>query len=126
MQRGYAGLKPPDACHLAAASVANVDEMHTFDQKLLDLDGVIDMVNGAKLKICKPALGGPKLPLLEPGTMESAGDLASANETGVEGVSEQASPDLLTDGELADNLAQMAAGDIAALERDDPAGGEPK
>ena len=39
--------------------------MHTFDDKLLDLDGLIEMANGLSLKICKPGLGGPALPLLD-------------------------------------------------------------
>lgn len=31
MQAGHAGLKPPDAVHLATAIVADVSEFHTFD-----------------------------------------------------------------------------------------------
>lgn len=65
MQRGYSKLKPPDASHLAAAAVASVDEMHTFDDKLLALDGKIDKADGTKLRICKPSMGGPPLPLIE-------------------------------------------------------------
>jgi len=62
MLGGYAGLKPPDACHLATAAISNVDEMHTFDGALLNLDGKIDKADGTKLKICKPEAGAP-LPL---------------------------------------------------------------
>ena len=39
--------------------------MHTFDDKLLGLDGLIDKLDGTKLKICKPDPGGPAAPLLE-------------------------------------------------------------
>lgn len=65
MQRGYSKLKPPDASHLAAAAIASVNEMHTFDDKLLALDGKIDKADGTKLRICKPSMGGPPLPLIE-------------------------------------------------------------
>ena len=59
------GLKPPDASHLASAIIANVDEMHTFDDDLLELDGKVQRIDGTDLKICKPSMGGPALPLLE-------------------------------------------------------------
>jgi predicted nucleic acid-binding protein len=65
MQRQYPGLKPLDAVHLASALVANVDEMHSFDERLLDLSDRIDKKNGKPLKICKPSMGGPLLPLLD-------------------------------------------------------------
>ena len=65
MQRGYSKLKPPDASHIAAAAIALVDEMHTFDDKLLGLDGRIDKGDGTTLRICKPSMGRPPLPLLE-------------------------------------------------------------
>ena len=42
VQRGYSKLKPPDASHFAAAAVACVEEMHTFDDRLLALDGKIE------------------------------------------------------------------------------------
>jgi predicted nucleic acid-binding protein len=64
MQGGYSGLRPPDAIHIATAIVANAREMHTFDRKLLDLDGLLAMADGSKLKICKPDPGG-SLPLFE-------------------------------------------------------------
>jgi len=48
MQKGYSKLKPPDASHIAAATIALVDEMHTFDDKLLVLDGRIDKEDGTK------------------------------------------------------------------------------
>ena len=65
MQGGYAGLKPLDAVHVASALLANVDEMHTFDDKLLRLNERIDKKDGKRLRICKPSMGGPALPLLE-------------------------------------------------------------
>ena len=42
MLAGHGGLKPPDAIHLATACIANAEEFHTFDDRLLALDGVID------------------------------------------------------------------------------------
>jgi predicted nucleic acid-binding protein len=65
MTGGYSGLKPPDAVHVATAAVSGVEEMHTFDDKLLNLDGLIDKADGTKLKICKPDPGGPPAPLLD-------------------------------------------------------------
>ena len=72
MQRGYAGLKPLDAVHLASALIANIDEMHTFDDKLVRLSERIVKRDGKPLKICKPSMGGDPLPLLEtpPNTLE--------------------------------------------------------
>ncbi len=66
MNLGYSGLKPPDAVHLATAAVSpDVEEMHTFDDRLLKLDGLIDKADGTKLKICKPEAGVSSAPLLE-------------------------------------------------------------
>jgi predicted nucleic acid-binding protein len=65
MRSGLSGLKPADAAHLASAAVANVDELHTFDTDLLKANGKIKKLDGTILKICKPSLGGPPLPLLE-------------------------------------------------------------
>ena len=59
MRAGYSKLKPPDASHVATALLLNVDEMHTFDDKLIDLDGLLDKRDGTKLKICKPTAGDP-------------------------------------------------------------------
>jgi predicted nucleic acid-binding protein len=62
----YPTMKSPDAVHLATAAVApGVEEMHTFDERLLRLDGLLDRVDGTKLKICKPDAGAPPAPLLE-------------------------------------------------------------
>jgi predicted nucleic acid-binding protein len=59
MASGYAGLRPPDAVHVATALILNVDEMHTFDDALLALNGKLDRDDGTKLKICKPTAGDP-------------------------------------------------------------------
>lgn len=64
MQAGHSGLKPPDAVHLATALIANVIEFHTFDQKLLNLDGKLKKNDGGLLKICKPF--GPPADLFNP------------------------------------------------------------
>ena len=69
MLMGYAGLKPPDASHVATAAISNADEMHTFDKKLLDLDGMVTKADGTKLKICKPDVGELP-PLLQVTTRE--------------------------------------------------------
>lgn len=65
MMGKHSGLKPPDATHLATALIANVDEMHTFDEKLLALDGRLTKSDRTMLKICKPAHGGGQLPLFD-------------------------------------------------------------
>jgi predicted nucleic acid-binding protein len=66
MLKGYSKIKPPDACHLASAAIANAEEMHTFDDKLLALDGKIDKLDGTKLRICKPEdTGSNPMPLLD-------------------------------------------------------------
>jgi predicted nucleic acid-binding protein len=61
MQAGHAGLKPPDAVHLATAIVAEVVEFQTFDRKLLNLDGQIRRPDGSMLRICKPPAPPPDL-----------------------------------------------------------------
>jgi predicted nucleic acid-binding protein len=65
MLAGHAGLKPPDAIHLATACIANVDQFHTFDDRLLALDGVIDRLDGTRLVIKKPAVPAAPAPLLD-------------------------------------------------------------
>jgi predicted nucleic acid-binding protein len=65
MMSGIANLKPPDACHLATALIANADELQTFDEKILQLDGKLAKPNGITLKICKPDCIGPPAPLLD-------------------------------------------------------------
>ena len=66
---GQAGLKPPDASHVATAAISNANEMHTFDKKLLDLDGLVTKADGTKMKICKPDVGDLP-PLLQVTTRE--------------------------------------------------------
>jgi predicted nucleic acid-binding protein len=62
----HPGLKAPDAVHVATAVVSpGIEEMHTFDDRLLALNGAIDKADGTKLKICKPDAGAPAAPLLE-------------------------------------------------------------
>jgi predicted nucleic acid-binding protein len=65
MRMGISKFKPADACHLATAALANVDEMHTFDDRLLVLTDKIDKQDGTKLKICGPDPGGERMPLLD-------------------------------------------------------------
>lgn len=54
LQSGYPGLKPPDSIHLATALIADVTELHTYDKKLLNLNGKLQKPAGGVLKICKP------------------------------------------------------------------------
>ena len=72
MMGGFAGLKPPDAIHIATAAISGVEEMHIFDQTLLNLDCLVDKLDGSTLKICKPDPGGPATPLLDPLKKDSA------------------------------------------------------
>ena len=65
MLAGHAGLKPPDAVHLATACVANANEFHTFDHRLLALDRQIDKASGTRLIVKKPTVPAPPAPLLE-------------------------------------------------------------
>lgn len=80
--------KPQDAVHVATAALNGIDELHTFDQHdLLPLDGQIPMIDGRRLRICKP----PAAPDPLAGTMfeglrsdrvgdESAGELDDETE----------------------------------------------
>jgi predicted nucleic acid-binding protein len=65
MTSGVGGLKPADAIHVATAAISGVEEMHSFDGKLLGFDGLMDKADGTKLKICKPDPGSPPAPLLD-------------------------------------------------------------
>jgi predicted nucleic acid-binding protein len=65
MLAGHAGLKPADAVHVATACIANVEAFHTFDDRLLALDGQIDKADGTRLVIRKPAVPAPPAPLLD-------------------------------------------------------------
>lgn len=63
MSKGYAGLKPPDAIHIASAIYANAAALHTFDGDVLKLNGKFEKSAGGKLVICKPDLPGKQGPL---------------------------------------------------------------
>jgi hypothetical protein len=68
--------------------MTNAEEMHTFDQRLLSFDGKIARADGTNLKICKPSMGGPPVPLLDTGAAideagETAGEDASEDEPDV-------------------------------------------
>lgn len=56
-------LKTPDAIHLATAILNRADEFHTFDEKLLGLNG---NVAGHGLIVCKPKTVNPQLDLRRP------------------------------------------------------------
>lgn len=62
---GLVSLKPPDAVHLASALRAGVDQLNTFDHKILALNGTIPGRDSKPLKICKPGGDHSSLPLLE-------------------------------------------------------------
>jgi predicted nucleic acid-binding protein len=64
MTSGHAGLKPPDAVHVASAILGLATELHTYDDKLLKLNGKIARVDGGQLRICAPDAGGTPPPLL--------------------------------------------------------------
>jgi predicted nucleic acid-binding protein len=49
--KGIAGLKTPDAVHIATAVINEVDELHTFDQRILNHNGGI-AEDG--IAICRP------------------------------------------------------------------------
>lgn len=72
MLAGHPGLKPPDAVHLATACVANADEFHTFDDRLLALEGKLDKLDGTRLIVRKPSVPAPPAPLLD--AIERGGD----------------------------------------------------
>jgi len=65
MLAGYPKLKPADAIHVATAALADAEELHTFDDRLLALDGMVDKADGTRLRIRKPALPAPPAPLLD-------------------------------------------------------------
>ncbi len=48
-------LQYNDAVHIVTAQYTNVEEFHTFDRLLLNLNGDIFADNGNKIKICKPS-----------------------------------------------------------------------
>ncbi len=68
--------KPQDAIHVATAIINNLDELHTFDRTdLLELNGVLDRLDGVKLKVCPP----PSPPPPEPKQAQT--DLFNKDET---------------------------------------------
>lgn len=71
---GLVSLKPPDAVHLASAQRAAVTELHTFDSKILNLDGVIVGADNKPMKICKPMQGKPLGPLFDQEADDEAKD----------------------------------------------------
>jgi len=60
---GLVTLKPADTVHLASALRAKVTELHTFDCKILELDGRIVGGDGSPMKICRPTQGASPGPL---------------------------------------------------------------
>lgn len=56
---GVKGLKPQDATHVASALVWSIPFLHTFDQKLLDLDKLLTMDDGNQLRIIRPTEDEP-------------------------------------------------------------------
>lgn len=57
---GVAGLKPQDATHVASALIWNIPVLHTFDDKLLRLDGMLSLDDGNQLRIMRPAEDEPR------------------------------------------------------------------
>jgi len=56
---GVAGLKPQDAIHIASALVHNIPMVHTFDDKLLNLDKFLTLDDGNQLRIIRPTEDEP-------------------------------------------------------------------
>ena len=59
--RNDTGMKTPDAVHVATALVGGANLFHTFDKRLLSLDGR-DEVEGLAITACE--VPGTTLPLL--------------------------------------------------------------
>ena len=49
-----AGLKPPDAIHLASALIAEISVFHTFDDRLLTKSDQLSLSDGSTMKIVRP------------------------------------------------------------------------
>jgi hypothetical protein len=58
-------------------TVSGIEELHSFDGRLLALDGSINKDSGEPLKICKPDPGGPPVPLLD--VLQNEGQNAPQN-----------------------------------------------
>lgn len=69
---GIAGLKPPDAVHLASAMIANVPIFHTFDGPLRSLTKTLSLNDGNPLEIMRPTEEIPMPELLK--AMQNQGD----------------------------------------------------
>lgn len=70
------GLRPKDAIHAATASLSNVDELNTYDDDLLSLDGKIRRSDGKPLRILKPFVEQlPLFPIVEIKDTEGDGSL---------------------------------------------------
>ena len=72
---GLIKLKPPDAVHLASAQRAKVLELHTFDDKILALDGTLVGGDGGQIKICRPTEGTSIGPLFDVPEGETGSEL---------------------------------------------------
>lgn len=69
-------LRPKDAIHAATASLANVDELNTYDDDLLSLDGKIRCADGKPLRILKPFVEQlPLFSIIETKGIEGDGNL---------------------------------------------------
>ena len=62
---GIAGLKPPDAIHLASAIVADVPIFHTFDERILMMNDQFGLSNASTMKIVRPTEETPMPELLK-------------------------------------------------------------
>ena len=60
-----AGLKPPDAVHLASALVWNIPMFQTFDAKLLNLNNLLTSADGNMLEVMRPSEEVPTPPMLD-------------------------------------------------------------
>jgi hypothetical protein len=111
MQAGYSGLKPPDAIHIASALISNSEELHTFDDEVLKLNGLISKADGSKLKIVKPDTSAPA-PLFATATTPrpDADDVASTPVP-----KEAAAPEIAGLVEPKETPAETASEKIVAL-----------
>jgi predicted nucleic acid-binding protein len=62
---GLAGIKPPDAIHIASATVWNIPVFQTFDRRLIDLTRKIEMADGNLLEVMMPTRENPTPELLQ-------------------------------------------------------------
>lgn len=58
-------LKPADSIYVATAVEHNIPEMHTFDEKLVNLSGVFKTRSGTPIVICFPQHSAGSAPLLQ-------------------------------------------------------------